>query len=207
MAAHADPLKSLNSVTNGSSQAASDTLPELQTPFTLPPMVAPPIARPPAPSMVPPAVASPPPPRQAAPQGFGAVVGRALRREPDGDPAEGGSGCAGRALRAAACGGGAFSDGVRCRRHRSVVRPFGRRRAGDVGRRQAGRRRERASGRVDARRRCRPAGSRGGAARGPRGRGARARRIAPDARVHALLGRSCTRRPAAPSTCSSHARR
>lgn len=39
MAAHADPLKSLNSMTRGSASAAADTTSELSTPFMLPPMV------------------------------------------------------------------------------------------------------------------------------------------------------------------------
>ena len=58
MAAHADPMKSLNSIGAGSAQTSADTLPELQSPFMLPPMVAPPAARPP---IVPTA------PRRAAP--------------------------------------------------------------------------------------------------------------------------------------------
>jgi FHA domain-containing protein len=39
MAAHADPMKSLNSMTRGSGSAAADTTSELSTPFMLPPMV------------------------------------------------------------------------------------------------------------------------------------------------------------------------
>jgi FHA domain-containing protein len=41
MAAHADPMKSLNSMTRGSATAAADTSSELQSPFMLPPMIAP----------------------------------------------------------------------------------------------------------------------------------------------------------------------
>ena len=39
MAANADPMKSLNSMTRGSASAAADTTSELSTPFMLPPMV------------------------------------------------------------------------------------------------------------------------------------------------------------------------
>lgn len=39
MAAHADPMRSLNSLTHGSASAAPDRGSELQTPFALPPMV------------------------------------------------------------------------------------------------------------------------------------------------------------------------
>ena len=74
MAAHADPMKSLNSMTRGSATAASDTTPELSTPFMVPPMIptAPPAQRPPpvAPRPVAqPPVAQPPiaPPRTAPP--------------------------------------------------------------------------------------------------------------------------------------------
>jgi FHA domain-containing protein len=45
MAAHADPMRSLNSLTHGSASAAPDRGSELQTPFALPPMVP---TRPPA---------------------------------------------------------------------------------------------------------------------------------------------------------------
>lgn len=58
MAAHADPLKSLGSVTNASGQAAADTLSELNAPFIPPaaPRAAPaqPAAVPPPPPAVPP---------------------------------------------------------------------------------------------------------------------------------------------------------
>ncbi|HEX7438183.1 MAG TPA: FHA domain-containing protein, partial [Caldimonas sp.] len=63
MAAHADPMKSLNSMTRCTPQAAADTLSELQSPFMLPPMAAAAPARPaplPArPSVVPPMAAVP----------------------------------------------------------------------------------------------------------------------------------------------------
>ncbi|MEO7009212.1 MAG: type VI secretion system-associated FHA domain protein TagH [Caldimonas sp.] len=45
MAANADPMKSLNSITKGSGQAAADSMPELQSPFMLPPMKVAPAAR------------------------------------------------------------------------------------------------------------------------------------------------------------------
>ncbi len=62
MAAHADPLKSLNSLTRASSTAAADNTSELSSPFNLPPMVvaAPKIADP---------SATLPPGRAAAPSG------------------------------------------------------------------------------------------------------------------------------------------
>jgi FHA domain-containing protein len=49
MAAHADPMKSLNSITRASATAASDVGSELNTPFNLGPMTAPAPAQPPAP--------------------------------------------------------------------------------------------------------------------------------------------------------------
>ena len=60
MAANADPMKSLNSMTRGSATAAADTSPELSTPFMLPPMVPSAVQRPPEPPR------RPPPPRQPA---------------------------------------------------------------------------------------------------------------------------------------------
>lgn len=66
MAAHADPMKSLNSMTRASASAAADTTPELSTPFLLPPMVPTPPQRPaPAAPAVAPARPTPPPPRVA----------------------------------------------------------------------------------------------------------------------------------------------
>jgi len=76
MAAHADPMKSLNSIGRGTGQAAPDTLRELNTPFTLPPMSVPAArhAAPPQPAAAPmpmqPPVAPAPfamPPAQAMP--------------------------------------------------------------------------------------------------------------------------------------------
>ena len=61
MAAHADPMKSLNSMTRGSATAASDTTPELSTPFMVPPMI------PAAPAQRPQQVAAPVVPPRAAP--------------------------------------------------------------------------------------------------------------------------------------------
>jgi FHA domain-containing protein len=68
MAAHADPMKSLNSIGRGTGQAAPDTLRELNTPFTLPPMSVP-AARPAAPPQppAPAARAVPPAPPPMAP--------------------------------------------------------------------------------------------------------------------------------------------
>ncbi len=62
MAANADPLKSLNSVTRGTASAAPDRTPELSAPFQVPPMRAPaaqprPVATPP---LAPPVTARPP---------------------------------------------------------------------------------------------------------------------------------------------------
>jgi len=62
MAAHADPMKSLNSMTRGSATAASDTTPELSTPFMVPPMI-------PTPAQHPPPVAAPRPVPPAPPAG------------------------------------------------------------------------------------------------------------------------------------------
>ena len=64
MAAHADPMKSLNSMTRGSATAASDTTPELSTPFMLPPMSP---SSAPAPAQRPPAVAPARPPAPLPP--------------------------------------------------------------------------------------------------------------------------------------------
>jgi FHA domain-containing protein len=61
MAAHADPLKSLNSIARANAQAAGDQVRELNTPFTLPPMAVPPGARPP--------VTAPPAPESGGQQG------------------------------------------------------------------------------------------------------------------------------------------
>jgi hypothetical protein len=89
MAAHADPMKSLNSMTRGSATAASDTTPELSTPFMVPPMIPqapPPAQRPPMPAPVPPRAAPPAqpippaatiPPTQTYTSGFGGPPGTA----------------------------------------------------------------------------------------------------------------------------------
>jgi FHA domain-containing protein len=84
MAAHADPLKSLNSMTRGSATAAADTTSELSTPFMLPPMI--PTAgagagRPQAataPAYQPPV--APIPPTQTFTSGFAAAPGAAVPR-------------------------------------------------------------------------------------------------------------------------------
>ena len=61
MAAHADPLKSLNSMTRGNAGAKADTSSDLQSPFMLPPMSVPAAARPAAPLPAPAPVAAPRP--------------------------------------------------------------------------------------------------------------------------------------------------
>ena len=68
MAANVDPMKSLNSITKGSGQAAADSLPELQSPFMLPPMKVSTTARPAAAAPAP--VAPVPPARNGASQGM-----------------------------------------------------------------------------------------------------------------------------------------
>ncbi len=87
MAAHADPMKSLNSMTRASASAAADTTPELSTPFMLPPMIPTP---PPRPASVPPAAAParpaplPPaaliPPTQTFTSGFASQPGAPVAR-------------------------------------------------------------------------------------------------------------------------------
>jgi FHA domain-containing protein len=68
MAAHADPMKSLNSMTRASASAAADTTPELSTPFMVPPMIPTPPQRPaPASPPVAPARPAPPPPAELIP--------------------------------------------------------------------------------------------------------------------------------------------
>jgi FHA domain-containing protein len=57
MAAHADPMRSLNSMTRATSSAAADTGSELRTPFNLGPMTAPEPASPPAARVLAPAAA------------------------------------------------------------------------------------------------------------------------------------------------------
>lgn len=69
MAAHADPLKSLNSMTRGNASAKADTSSDLQSPFMLPPMSVPAAARPAAPMLAAAPTAAPAPvaARPAAP--------------------------------------------------------------------------------------------------------------------------------------------
>ena len=70
MAAHADPLKSLNSMTRGNASAKADTSSDLQSPFMLPPMSVPAAARPaaalPAPATAPEPAPAPAPARLPA---------------------------------------------------------------------------------------------------------------------------------------------
>ncbi|MEO8523090.1 MAG: type VI secretion system-associated FHA domain protein TagH [Caldimonas sp.] len=70
MAAHADPMKSLDSMTRASASAAADTTPELSTPFMLPPMMptAPARPAPSAPAAAPARPAAPVVPRATIPQ-------------------------------------------------------------------------------------------------------------------------------------------
>ncbi len=86
MAAHADPMKSLNSMTRASASAAADTTPELSTPFMVPPMIPTPPQRPVRP---PPAVAPRPeaqlptaviPPSQTLTSGFASQPGAPVAR-------------------------------------------------------------------------------------------------------------------------------
>ena len=87
MAAHADPLKSLNSMTRGSASAAADTTSELSTPFMLPPMMPSSGAARPQP-VPPPAYAPPPtrppmatiPPTQSFTSGFASPPGAPVSR-------------------------------------------------------------------------------------------------------------------------------
>lgn len=67
MAAHADPLKSLNSMTRGNASAKADTSSDLQSPFMLPPMSMPAAARPPVPAQLPAPVPAPVAARPASP--------------------------------------------------------------------------------------------------------------------------------------------
>ncbi|MGZ5797615.1 MAG: type VI secretion system-associated FHA domain protein TagH [Caldimonas sp.] len=77
MAAHADPMKSLNSMTRGSATAAADTTPELSTPFMVPPMIPTPQRPPAAPARpaAPLAPAATIPPTQSFGSGFPAPAG------------------------------------------------------------------------------------------------------------------------------------
>lgn len=95
MAANADPMKSLNSITRATSTAQSDVGSELRAPFDLGPMTAPPTARPAAaapPARPAPPLAPPPPPAPmampatAAPIATTAPQGSVLSwNEPGGD--------------------------------------------------------------------------------------------------------------------------
>ena len=86
MAAHADPMKSLNSMTRASASAAADTTPELSTPFMVPPMIPTPRQRPaplppgaaPRPAPLPPAAAIPP--TQTFTSGFASQPGAPVAR-------------------------------------------------------------------------------------------------------------------------------
>ena len=85
MAAHADPMKSLNSMTRASASAAADTTPELSTPFMVPPMIPTPPKRPvPPPAVAPRPPAQPPaaaiPPTQTFTSGFAAQPGAPVAR-------------------------------------------------------------------------------------------------------------------------------
>jgi len=128
MAAHADPMKSLNSMTRGSATAASDTTPELSTPFMVPPMVPQPAQRQPppvAPRAVPPPsppAARPPavtiPPTQTYTSGFAGAPGAVGAPMQRGNAAAGGS-------EAAAPPGAVLSWNDPSGESRTVIRPRG----------------------------------------------------------------------------------
>jgi FHA domain-containing protein len=88
MAAHADPMQSLNSMTRASASAAADTTPELSTPFMLPPMMPTPPQRPspvaPAAAPARPSAPLPPmatiPPTQTFTSGFASPPGVPVAR-------------------------------------------------------------------------------------------------------------------------------
>jgi FHA domain-containing protein len=137
MAAHADPLKSLNSMTRGSASAAADTTSELSSPFMLPPMqpVAPvgrapagvpapgaaPPARPPAPIPAPATI----PPTQTFTSGFVAQPGAPVSRSAA--PASS------RAVGAAAPPGSVLSWNDPSGESRTVIRPRAPAGAGSAG--------------------------------------------------------------------------
>ena len=127
MAAHADPMKSLNSMTRGSATAASDTTPELSTPFMVPPMVPQAAQRQPPPSaprvVPPPSPAAPPPvatipPTQTYTSGFAGASGAVGAPMERGNPAAGAS-------QAAAPPGAVLSWNDPSGESRTVIRPRG----------------------------------------------------------------------------------
>ncbi|MEO5883106.1 MAG: FHA domain-containing protein, partial [Caldimonas sp.] len=136
MAAHADPMQSLNSITRGSATAASDITPELSTPFMLPPMVptpahrSPPLApvaraaptAPPVPRAAPRPAAPPAatiPPTQTYTSGFAGQPGAA------GAPMQRASAPPGRAPEAVAPPGSVLSWNDPSGESRTVIRPRG----------------------------------------------------------------------------------
>ena len=125
MAAHADPMKSLNSMTRGSATAASDTTPELSTPFMVPPMIPTPAQRPPpvAPPVAPPRAAPPIahatiPPTQTFTSGFAGQPGAAGAPMQRGAPQP-------RAPEAAAPPGSVLSWNDPSGESRTIIRPRG----------------------------------------------------------------------------------
>ncbi|MEP7302976.1 MAG: type VI secretion system-associated FHA domain protein TagH [Caldimonas sp.] len=121
MAAHADPMKSLNSMTHGSASSAADTSSELSSPFMLPPMMPaaqrPPAAAPARPPTMPPAVA-PIPPTQTFHSGFAGQPGAAGAPQPR-------SAAPARAPEAAAPPGSVLSWTDPSGESRTVIRPRG----------------------------------------------------------------------------------
>ena len=120
MAAHADPMKSLNSMTRASASAAADTTSELSTPFMLPPMIPTPPQRPPAVAPArPPAPLAPEatiPPTQSFTSGFASQPAAAASR---------GSVPSQRAGEAAAPPGSVLSWNDPSGESRTVIRPRG----------------------------------------------------------------------------------
>ncbi len=122
MAAHADPMKSLNSMTRGSATAASDTTPELSTPFMVPPMMPTPAQRPPPVAPARPPAPLPPaqtiPPTQSFTSGFAGQQGAAGAPMQRGGPPA-------RASGAAAPPGSVLSWNDPSGESRTIIRPRG----------------------------------------------------------------------------------
>ena len=121
MAAHADPMKSLNSMTRASASAAADTTPELSTPFMVPPMIPTPPPQRAAPPVVAPRPAPRPPaavipPTQSFTSGFASQPGAPVARA---------SAPSARAPEAAAPPGSILSWSDPSGESRTVIRPRG----------------------------------------------------------------------------------
>ena len=122
MAAHADPMKSLNSMTRGSATTASDTTPELSTPFMVPPMIPTPAQRPPP--VAPPRAAPPAPHHATIPSTQTYSSGFAGEPDSLGAPTQRGA-VPGRAPDAAAPPGAVLSWNDPSGESRTVIRPRG----------------------------------------------------------------------------------